>query len=117
LPKESLPQSADNPVLFVIIDLPSNRHDFFFNEIVEVTGCLSTLASRSLKNSRDTFATAQRDTTGRADTHASRVFIFRQPVNTEVTLYGYFPVVFELHGIEGTGFDTLPAADAKLVVD
>ncbi len=70
-----------------------------------------------LKHGRDTFLTAQRDTTGRADTHAGRFFVFRQSVNAEVTFYGDFPVVFELHGAKGTGCDAIPAADAKRVVD
>ena len=78
---------------------------------------MATLFSGFLKYSRYTFLAAQRDTTGRADTHTGRFFVFRQSVNAEVTFYGYFPVVFELHGAKGTGFDAIPAADAKLVVD
>jgi len=78
---------------------------------------LATLFSGFLKYSRYTFLTAQRDTTGRADTHTGRFFVFRQSVNAEVTFYGYFPVVFELHGAKGTGFYTIPASDAESFID
>jgi hypothetical protein len=53
------------------------------------------------------------NTTRRAHAHAGRLFIFGQPVNAEIALYGYFALVFELHGSERTSLYTFPASDAQ----
>ena len=69
------------------------------------------------KHSGNAFLFTQADTPGRAYIHAGWFFVFSQSVNAEVTFYGYFPIVFELHGAKGTGFYTIPASDAESFID
>jgi hypothetical protein len=57
------------------------------------------------------------DTSGWADTHTGRFFVFLQSVNTEVALYGYLLPVVKLHGPEGAGFQTGLTADTEVLID
>jgi len=45
------------------------------------------------------------DTPGRAYIHARRLFVIRQPLNTEITLHGNLLIVIELHGPKRTCLD------------
>jgi hypothetical protein len=57
------------------------------------------------------------DASGWAHTHTSGLFIVQQSFNTQVAFDGNFQFIFELHGPEGTGLDTLPASDAEIIVN
>jgi hypothetical protein len=73
--------------------------------------------SRFLKHSRNAFLAAQTNTSGRTDTEAGRLFIFGQPMQAQVALDRDLPLVFKLHGAEGTGFQAFSASDAKIIVN
>jgi hypothetical protein len=54
---------------------------------------------------------------GRAGLAAGRIVTAVDPGSTEVTLYCNFGIIVKLHRPKGTGLETFPAADAKLIVD
>ena len=72
---------------------------------------------RLFKNRSYVFLFSKMNATSGTNTHAGGCFTVCKSFDAKVTLDCYFPVIIKLHGPEGAGLHTFPAADTQIVVN